>query len=391
MPNLKSNKHNKPKRNRLGLYAHTVAAMTCRVQENPRETADRIRWLTNFRKPRLWVSLCAALLVIVLAVLCLSGRKAVTPMPPAADMNLETQAAQVAVPTPYTGQIGFLMVGTDGRADRAPMQTAVMSDLIAYVSWDCDTGKVEILQIPARLYVGMEYALADGTTYTTMNEAVNSLAANNAVGLEALCRTVENMLALPVAGYVSIDMDGLTEIVDYVGGIEVNLPRKLEYAGSSLPQGSYLLNGDSVEFLMCNRKGEGYDYGELDRMEMQRCFYAGVLRYVQTCTPVDAAKLIPVLLNHMQTTFDADTMIRLLTSMEGVRAEDVTFSQLPVYPGATTPDGNSCAVGDPDATAALLNAKFRAGQEIPAASLRLASLTYDGPLLSGKSEALNGL
>ena len=374
-----------------GLYYHTVAAMTCRVQENPRETADRIRWLTNFRKPRLWVSLAAVILVLALAALCLSGHELTDAALPAAGPGAD--APQITPLEPYTGQIGFLMVGVDGSAENAGPDAGVasMADLIAYVSRDCDTGEVEVLQIPARLYMGASYPLADGTTYMTSNDTINSLPGANAAGVEALCRTVENMLMLPVSGYVRLDFDGLAQIVDYVGGIEINIPRELAYGGSVLPAGTHTLSGSAVEFFMRNRRGEGYDNGEIDRMEMQRGFYAGVLRYVQTCTPTDAVKLISVLAQHMQTTFDAETLTRLLTSMETVKSENVVFSQLPVYPGETSPNNVSCVVADPEATAALLNENFRREKQLAPDALHLTALSAAGDLFPGKSEALSGL
>ena len=44
------------------------------------------------------------------------------------------------------------------------------------------------------------------------------------------------------------------------------------------------------------RERRSYAYGDMDRQRVLRSVFAGLLRYAQSCTLVDAAKLVPVIM-----------------------------------------------------------------------------------------------
>ena len=73
--------------------------------------------------------------------------------------------------------------------------------------------------------------------------------------------------------------------------------REIENGGSYLPKGRYLLGRSSVEFLVRERRS--YASGAMDRQRVLRSVFAGLLRYAQSCTLVDAAKLVPVSYTHL--------------------------------------------------------------------------------------------
>lgn len=343
-------KHTQHKRR--SLYARTVDAMTSRVQESPRETAARIRWLTNFRRPRVWISCLALVLALALGIFCLAGRRenpvAVQPdpiAPVAADAPIEEAV-------PASGRLNLLLVGTD---DSGETMADSMTDMIAYLRWDCDTGAMQILQIPRDLYVGDTLTLQDGTIYVSANMRINSIAASNG-GMAALCRVVNDQLGLPIDGYLCLDYAGLSAIVDTLGGVEVDVPMELDSGdGSYLPAGRNILDGASVEYMMRVRKV--YGNGDLGRQQMQRAVYAGLLRYARTCTLIDAAKLAPVLARYLSTDLDLPTLISVAAAVEKVQAGNVTFAQLPLYSIMTAQ--SSVLLAPAEETATLLDGYFR--------------------------------
>lgn len=40
-------------------------------------------------------------------------------------------------------------------------------------------------------------------------------------------------------GYLGMDLNGLGDIVEYIGGVEVDIPQEIENGGSYLPKGRY--------------------------------------------------------------------------------------------------------------------------------------------------------
>ena len=74
------------------------------------------------------------------------------------------------------------------------------------------------------------------------------------------------------------------------------------------------------------RERRSYAYGDMDRQRVLRSVFAGLLRYAQSCTLVDAAKLVPVIMPYMQTNLDMDTLMQLAASAESLQAEQVVFT-----------------------------------------------------------------
>ena len=162
------------------------------------------------------------------------------------------------------------------------------------------------------------------------------------------------MTGLPGDGYLGMDLNGLGDIVEYIGGVEVDIPQEIENGGSYLPKGRYLLDRSSVEFLVRERRS--YAYGDMDRQRVLRSVFAGLLRYAQSCTLVDAAKLVPVIMPYMQTNLDMDTLMQLAASAESLQAEQVVFTIPSAYAVQTNSVG--AIVWDPEIMAPLLRVRF---------------------------------
>jgi len=262
-----------------------------------------------------------------------------------------TETDEVAVPT-ETDEVAVL-TETDGTAvpqteSDAQDESASTgrTDLIWYVQWDCDHGAAEVIQISPNLYVGPELGSPTGR--------INAIAGADA-GLDGLCAAVTEMTGLPIDGYVSMDLDGLGDIVEYIGGVEVTLPQDLDDGcGSYLPAGTHLLGRESVEFLVRTR--HMYENGEFGREQMLRRLFAGLLQYAQTCTLTDAAKLAPVAAKYLETNVELSALTSLAGSMESLSAGSVTFSTPSCYAG--TVNGQAVILWDSEILSQLFNVRL---------------------------------
>ena len=192
---------------------------------------------------------------------------------------------------PYTGTISLVVAGYDRSAEDGEEEIG-LTDMILYLQWDCDRNKLEVLQVPPSLYVGCSTGqaeagegkenAADPTGQGSTTGRINAVARETG-GLQGLCDEITAMTGLPVDGYLGMDLNGLGDIVEYIGGVEVDIPQEIENGGSYLPKGRYLLDRSSVEFLVRERRS--YAYGDMDRQRVLRSVFAGLLRYAQSLYP----------------------------------------------------------------------------------------------------------
>ncbi len=90
--------------------------------------------------------------------------------------------------------------------------------------------------------------------------------------------TVQNYLDIPIDYYVSINMKGLKELVDAVGGIEVNNPFTFSQDGHYFSIGKISLNGEQT--LAYSRMRYEDPKGDYGRQERQRKIVEGVVKKV---------------------------------------------------------------------------------------------------------------
>lgn len=88
--------------------------------------------------------------------------------------------------------------------------------------------------------------------------------------------TVESYLDIPIDHYVAINMKGLKELVDAVGGVEVSNSGEFTQSGYTFKHGLNTLDGDrALAFSRMRKEDPRGDYG---RQERQRAIVVGVVK-----------------------------------------------------------------------------------------------------------------
>ncbi|MEW8987355.1 MAG: LCP family protein, partial [Bacillus sp. (in: firmicutes)] len=87
-------------------------------------------------------------------------------------------------------------------------------------------------------------------------------------GIEMTINSIENFLNIPIDYYVGVNMEGFKDIVDAVGGIDVNNQYAFELDGVTLAKGDQHLDG--TEALMYARMRKEDPRGDFGRQERQR-------------------------------------------------------------------------------------------------------------------------
>ena len=292
----------------------------------------------------------------------------------------------------YKGDVvNILVCGIDyeeGRAYSSDGTNDGMTDMILYCQFDIKGGALRMLQIPRNSLVatkGRKVNLSNGKTYAVSNYQINSVALSNGGNIAALAEVIYDQYKLPIDYYVTIDMQALVEMVDNFGGIEVYIPHDMSFAGSALKQGYRNLDGSSAEFFVRCRHGEGYSNSDIDRLNMQRYFYAGLFKRVRSMGITDVlSQLDLVFSNYIHTDMDLTTIAKMLVSFTRIDSANIMLAQTPVFMGVPNVgktdsfDGYSCVVPDAGSIAELLNTYFR-NYTGPVSAEELNLVTSDWP------------
>ena len=292
----------------------------------------------------------------------------------------------------YKGDVvNILVCGIDyeeGRDYSSDGTNDGMTDMILYCQFDIKGGALRMLQIPRNSLVttkSRKVTLSNGKTYAANNYQLNSVMLSNGGSVAALAEVIYDQYRLPIDYYVTIDMQALVEMVDNFGGIEVYIPHDMSFAGSALKQGYRNLDGASAEFFVRCRHGEGYANSDIDRLNMQRYFYAGLFKRVRSMGITDVlSQLDLVFSNYIHTDMDLTTIAKMLVSFTRIDSANIMLAQTPVFMGVPNVgktdsfDGYSCVVPDAGSIAELLNTYFRSYTG-PVSASELNLVTNDWP------------
>lgn len=94
-------------------------------------------------------------------------------------------------------------------------------------------------------------------------------------GVPMAIATVENLLATHVDYYAQINLKGMKELVDTVGGVEVNNPFSFTYEGIEFPFGKITLDGEKA--LKYSRMRYDDPKGDYGRQQRQQQILTGIL------------------------------------------------------------------------------------------------------------------
>lgn len=166
-------------------------------------------------------------------------------------------------------------------------------------------------------------------------------AANAAGGPELAKETVTNLLNMPIDHYVVLNVRGLVALVDEIGGITIDIPKKMKYSDDTaklyinLEPGMRKLSGvQAMGFVRFRHDG----LGDIGRVQRQELFIRAVLdRAMQP----DSWAHIPKLLEIAQEYIDSDMSYSDLTGVAAfVRAVPKENQTLVMLPGGFSGTGN---------------------------------------------------
>ena len=174
----------------------------------------------------------------------------------------------------------FLLLGRD--------KVALNTDVIMIINFNADSGKIAVMQIPRDTYVvinntGYKLNSVYGHFYNE-GKAKNEKDPED-YGLKQLSSLLEANLCINIQNYAMVNLEGFRNIVDILGGVEVDIPADMKYVDGDqglvidLKKGKQVLNGEKAEMFV--RFRSGYIQADIGRMDAQKIFMSALLKEVK--------------------------------------------------------------------------------------------------------------
>ncbi|HFH9838699.1 TPA: LCP family protein [Streptococcus suis] len=207
-------------------------------------------------------------------------------------------------PIDPTEPLTILLMGVDmDQATRGGGWEGGRSDSMILVTVNPKTKETTMMSLTRDIMV--EIAAANGESTGSIEKLNHSYSYGQAPMAIA---TIEKMMDIDIERYIEINMDGLVELVDAVGGIEVNntlgFPISIEAQEpaytSVVPPGKHLVNGDQA--LVYARMRYDDPEGDIGRQRRQReVITAIVKKLLQLDGFTQYKKIINAISNNMRT------------------------------------------------------------------------------------------
>lgn len=222
--------------------------------------------------------------------------------------------------------ISVLLLGVDtgefGRTEQG------RSDSMMVATVNPNTKKTTLLSIPRDTYteiIGMGF-------YDKINHAYAFGGTSMAIN------TVQNMLNIPIDYYVTVNMAGIKEIVDAVGGIDVVSPLTFSYDGYDFYEGEVVHLDGNAALAFARMRYEDLA-GDTGRQARQRIVIEGVIQKAASPTILTRyQEIMGSLSNNVQTNMQMGDYTDLamndyLTAARNIQPEQIDGS------GSTAADG----------------------------------------------------
>lgn len=255
--------------------------------------------------------------------------------------------------------VNFLLCGLD--------ESELLTDVIMVASLDAANKTVKVFQIPRDTYVGIK-------RYPTGKiNAVYGNAKSGQTRIGALIEEIEYTFALEIDHYATVNLSGLRQIVDSMGGVTVNIPQDIYFTSTKvLKKGEQVLDGEKAEWFV--RYRAGYVTGDIGRMQAQSLFLKACAKKALSMSKTKMLSLLTQNYSNITTDLTLAEVIEYYGGIKDIDADSIEFF---------TPEGNgvmhegySVYTLDAKKTADLLNEHFRPySDSVPAEELNIIELS----------------
>ncbi|MGL4343624.1 MAG: LCP family protein [Cellulosilyticaceae bacterium] len=213
-------------------------------------------------------------------------------------------------------------------------------DVIFLVHFDSKTNRAKVVSIPRDTKViwsdEQKDILRENGRYVVSKSKLNEMTSYGGIEniRELTVKHIEDMMDVTVDNYVVVNIDAFKQIVDAIGGVEVDVPQRMYYQDRSqglyidLQPGLQVLDGDKAEQLIRFRKG--YVEGDMGRIKTEQLFLEAFAKKVMSPAIIkDIPKLIPILFKAVKTDVGLGELIGYYPYVKNFDINNLSFHTLP--------------------------------------------------------------
>lgn len=239
------------------------------------------------------------------------------------DITPEVQEA-LEKPADYDrGTFYMLLMGTDKSKEREKGEYAgdtFRSDSMILTRVDPENKKVTMVSLHRDTETEIE------------GYGMQKLNASYAFGGPAgAIKAVSQMAGVPISHYAEINFDGFKDVVDALGGIEVDVPMEIDdkRAGGHVDAGKQTLNGDQA-LILCRARHAYDEYGDGDRYRAanQRLVLGAIAKKILSSDVATMASTIEALSQYVTTDFKIADILALANSLQGLDPSKDIYSAM---------------------------------------------------------------
>jgi LCP family protein required for cell wall assembly len=238
------------------------------------------------------------------------------------------EAERPAPPTPEQETadppLTFLLVGSDTRSAPEPGEDPDgRSDAIMIARFSGDRQHAQLISIPRDSWVAIP------------GHGMNKINASYSFGGPSLLiETVEQLTEVRIDHYVTIDFDGLIQVTDDLGGVDVVVAETTSNGPYTFPAGVNHLDGHQARWYLGQRYG--LPGGDFDRVRRQQQYLQSMFSKLfssETFTNpgrLDSAMLAVTSAVSIDDSLSNANLLGLAYSLRNLRPENVEFFTAPV-------------------------------------------------------------
>lgn len=210
-----------------------------------------------------------------------------------------------------------------------------LTDTIMVCSYNPKTQRASILSIPRDTYVGKN------KNSVKANDKLNTVYSKS--GIDTCMEKVEQITGIELDYYAVVNTKALIKIVDIIGGVNFDVPIKMDYDDPTqnlhihLKKGMQKINGEKAEQLLRfrhNNNGSTYsqEYGDNDygRMKTQREFIKETMKQtLQLKNITKAKKIISAVFENVNTNVEEGLIKQYLPYAIEFNTDSILMEQLP--------------------------------------------------------------
>ncbi len=240
-------------------------------------------------------------------------------------------------------RLNILLMGTDGGR----------ADTIMLFSFDPQGKLLDIVSVPRDTYNDVPGYDASGQKKIN---AVIGFGDQNG-GPEGLTVQISKILRVPIHYYIKVDYDAVKDVVDTLGGVEVDVPFNMNYDDAvakpplhiHLEKGLQVLDGDKAIQFIRWRKNNGQDgKGDLTRITRQQGFIKSAIK---KSLSFKLPSVVKTAMQYVETNMPMDQALYYASEAVGLKTEDIESAQIP---GEAKTMGLSYYIHDPALTEEMM-------------------------------------